>query len=95
MPASLFRKAPKFWERRGPTSLLLWPLAYLFGCILRIRKLFFDLDLSRSEPAPVPIIIVGNIRVGGTALGNRVLVAGGGGGSGDAAGGGGGFAHTG
>jgi tetraacyldisaccharide 4'-kinase len=63
---SLFRKAPKFWERRGPTSLLLWPLAYLFSCILRIRKLFFDLDLSHPKPAPVPIIIVGNIRVGGT-----------------------------
>jgi tetraacyldisaccharide 4'-kinase len=66
MSSSIFRKAPRFWERRGPTSLLLWPLAYLYGCILRIRKLIFDLDLTRPKPAPVPIIIVGNIRVGGT-----------------------------
>ena len=66
MPMSLFRKAPKFWERRGPTSLLLWPLSYLYGCILHFRKLIFDLDLSHPKPAPVPIIIVGNIRVGGT-----------------------------
>jgi tetraacyldisaccharide 4'-kinase len=66
MALSIFRRAPQFWERRGPTSLLLWPLAYLYGCILRVRKLFFDLDITRPKPAPVPIIIVGNIRVGGT-----------------------------
>ena len=66
MALSIFRRAPQFWERRGPTSLLLWPLAYLYGCILRVRKLFFDLDITRAKPAPVPIIIVGNIRVGGT-----------------------------
>ncbi len=66
MALSIFRRAPQFWERRGPTSLLLWPLAYLYGCILRIRKLFFDLGITRPKPAPVPIIIVGNIRVGGT-----------------------------
>jgi tetraacyldisaccharide 4'-kinase len=66
MSLSLFRKAPKFWERRGPTSLLLWPLSWLYGCLLRIRKLIADLDFSKSKPAPVPIIIVGNIRVGGT-----------------------------
>lgn len=66
MALSIFCKAPKFWERRGPTSLLLWPLSLLYGLILRIRKLIQDLDLSKAKPAPVPIIIVGNIRVGGT-----------------------------
>lgn len=66
MALSFFRKAPKFWERRGPTSLILWPLSWLYGCVLRLRKLISDLDLTRSQPAPVPIIIVGNIRVGGT-----------------------------
>ena len=66
MSLQLFRKAPKFWERRGPTSLLLWPLSWLYGLILRARKLIQDLDLIKTKPAPVPIIIVGNIRVGGT-----------------------------
>jgi len=66
MSFSLFRKAPKFWERRGPTSLLLWPLSWLYGVILRARKLIQDLEIIRTQPAPVPIIIVGNIRVGGT-----------------------------
>ena len=66
MAISIFRKAPKFWERRGPTSLLLWPLSWLYSCVLRIRKIIYDLDITNSKPAPVPIIIVGNIRIGGT-----------------------------
>jgi tetraacyldisaccharide 4'-kinase len=45
---------------------MLWPLSWLYGGILRIRKLIHDLDIGRAEPAPVPIIIVGNIRIGGT-----------------------------
>jgi len=69
MAHSFFRKAPRFWERRGPTALVLWPLAWLYGVVLRIGKLIFDLGdlgLSNRQPASVPIIIVGNIRVGGT-----------------------------
>ena len=66
MSFSFFRKAPKFWERRGPTSLLLWPLSWLYGLVLRVRKLIQDTGLVKPKPAPVPVIIVGNIRVGGT-----------------------------
>ena len=66
MASSFFRKAPKFWERRGPTALVLWPLSWIYGLVLRIRKLIQDLGLSHRQAAPVPIIIVGNIRVGGT-----------------------------
>jgi len=66
MALSIFRKAPKFWERRGPTSLVLWPISWLYGGVLRIRKLIQDLDIGKVKPARVPIIIVGNIRVGGT-----------------------------
>ncbi len=66
MSFSFFRKAPQFWERRGPTSLLLWPLSWLYGLVLRARKLIQDTGLVKPKPAPVPIIIVGNIRVGGT-----------------------------
>ena len=80
MTFSFFRKAPNFWERRGPTSLLLWPVSWLYGLILRIRKVIADTGLIKPKPAPVPIIIVGNIRVGGTgktpiviALAERLL----------------------
>ena len=66
MSLSFFRKAPKFWERRGPTSIILWPLSWIHGCVLRARKLIQDLGIGKQKAAPVPIIIVGNIRVGGT-----------------------------
>ena len=66
MSFSFFRKAPKFWEKRGPTSLILWPLSWLYGLIVRARKLILDTGLIKQKPAPVPVIIVGNIRVGGT-----------------------------
>ena len=61
-----FQTAPKFWERRGPTSLLLWPLSWLYGIALRLRKLVTDLNILQTNPVGVPVIIVGNIRVGGT-----------------------------
>jgi len=63
---SRFRRAPQFWEKRGPLSLLLWPLSYLYGLVLRIRNLVGDIAWGRQASFPVPIIIVGNIRVGGT-----------------------------
>lgn len=66
MSFSFFRKAPQFWERRGPTALLLWPLSWLYGLVIRARKIIADIGLGTSKPAPVPVIIVGNIRVGGT-----------------------------
>ena len=64
--ANHFRKAPTFWERRGPASLLLWPLSWVYGLVLRVRKLISDLRIIKEKPIAVPVIIVGNIRVGGT-----------------------------
>jgi len=61
-----FKKAPKFWERRGPTSLLLWPLSKIYGWTNQVLDLIHELGLSGDKAQTVPIIIVGNIRVGGT-----------------------------
>jgi tetraacyldisaccharide 4'-kinase len=61
-----FNKAPQFWERRGPTSLVLWPLSKVYGWVNQALDLLNELNLGRRKPQAVPIIIVGNIRVGGT-----------------------------
>lgn len=60
------KKAPQFWERRGPTSIVLWPLSWVYGLINRALDLINDLGIGSSKPQAVPVIIVGNIRVGGT-----------------------------
>ncbi len=64
--SSLLNKAPQFWERRGPTSILLWPLSWVYGQINYLLDLINDLDFRKQKSQKVPIIIVGNIRVGGT-----------------------------
>jgi tetraacyldisaccharide 4'-kinase len=81
--ASFLNKAPQFWERCGPTSLVLWPLSKIYGWLNQALDLINDLGLGLRKPQAVPIIIVGNIRVGGTgktpiviALAERLAVMG-------------------
>jgi len=60
------RSAPAFWERRGFISWLLWPLSKLFGLFVVSKNALRDLGIGVGKPFSVPIIIVGNLRVGGT-----------------------------
>jgi len=59
-------QAPVFWESTGPIALLLWPISLVFGWVIQIRKYLFDFGLLKANALPVPIIFVGNLRVGGT-----------------------------
>jgi tetraacyldisaccharide 4'-kinase len=52
--------APKAW------GWLLWPATKIFAAIVRIRKYFYKKNWLTSYKATVPVIIVGNITVGGT-----------------------------
>jgi tetraacyldisaccharide 4'-kinase len=54
------------WYRITPLHLLLWPLSLIFHLIVTIRRLLFRLGISSSIKLPVPVIIVGNVSVGGT-----------------------------
>ena len=54
-------------------AVLLWPLSLLFGLAARVRRLLYLHGLRRSEAVPVPLIVVGNITVGGA--GKTPLVA--------------------
>ena len=55
-------------DRYGPAwrSLPLWPLALLYRAILALRSLGYRSGLLRVEHAGVPVIVVGNLTVGGT-----------------------------
>jgi len=52
----------------GPTwrSLPLWPLALLYRLILALRALAYRVGLLRVEHVDVPVVVVGNLTVGGT-----------------------------
>ena len=48
------------------TSVLLWPLSLLFGAAVRGRRRLYRIGFFKSAAVDAPVIIVGNISVGGT-----------------------------
>ena len=66
-------QAPTFWEKRGLKALLLWPVSLVFGWLTNLRKALYAFGILRSNTIRVPLVIVGNIRVGGTGKTPTVL----------------------
>jgi tetraacyldisaccharide 4'-kinase len=58
--------ADRFWYRIRPAHLLLFPLSLLFGLVAAGRRALYALGWRKCEHLPVPVIVVGNITVGGT-----------------------------
>lgn len=54
------------WVSITPWHVLLWPLSVVFGTLAALRRAFFHLGYLRSFSLPVPVIVVGNISVGGS-----------------------------
>jgi tetraacyldisaccharide 4'-kinase len=54
------------WERRGPLAWLLLPVALIFAALSAVRRMLYKTGLRRSVRLPVPVIVVGNVLVGGT-----------------------------
>ncbi len=63
----------KHWYRRGAVAWLLWPAGAAFLFLAAIRRLLYRLRLLKSEHAGIPVIVVGNITVGGTGKTPLVL----------------------
>ena len=56
----------KHWYRRGAIAWLLWPASLLFGLLVLVRRILFLVRILKSEHPGIPVIVVGNITVGGT-----------------------------
>jgi tetraacyldisaccharide 4'-kinase len=56
----------RIWRRRGPAAWLLLPVSLLFGLLVRLRRWLYLAGMLRADRLPVPVLVVGNIFVGGT-----------------------------
>jgi tetraacyldisaccharide 4'-kinase len=54
------------WLRRGPLACALWPLSLVFGALSGLRAAMFRAGWLKSSRLPVPVVVVGNIYIGGT-----------------------------
>jgi tetraacyldisaccharide 4'-kinase len=61
------------WLTRGPMAMALAPVAWLYGAIVAVRKRLFSCRLRPSWQLPVPVVIVGNLIVGGAGKTPTVL----------------------
>lgn len=63
----------RHWYRISWLSLLLTPAAVVFGAVVRARRAAYRLRVCASKRLPVPVIVVGNLVVGGTGKTPLVL----------------------
>ncbi|WP_392560397.1 tetraacyldisaccharide 4'-kinase [Orbus mooreae] len=55
----------KMWSGQNKLYWLFVPLSFLYGLLVFCRKKFYQWGIFKSWQAPVPVVIVGNLSVGG------------------------------
>ena len=60
------REPPGFWYSSDPLGALLAPIGWLFALITVLRRAAYRLGLRRSRAVGCPVVVVGNLSVGGT-----------------------------
>ena len=54
------------WYKDPFIGVLLMPLGFLFSDVVKFRKFLYRLGVLKKHSLPVPVIVIGNITVGGT-----------------------------
>lgn len=65
--------AARHWYRLSPLSVLLYPLSLVFRMAVALRRLAFRLGVLPTTRVAIPVIVVGNLTVGGTGKTPLVL----------------------
>jgi tetraacyldisaccharide 4'-kinase len=66
MASSLESTLTRAWLRRGPLACALWPVSVPFRLLAALRRALFRSNLLKSQRLAVPVVVVGNIFIGGT-----------------------------
>jgi tetraacyldisaccharide 4'-kinase len=66
MKKTLSRWLLDVWYKDPFLSVCLMPLGFLFSDAAKFRKFLYRLGILKTHTLPVPVIVVGNITVGGT-----------------------------
>lgn len=66
MNKTLADRLQQLWYHDAITGTWLSPLSFLFSDVVRLRAFLYRIGALKSQHLPVPVIIVGNITVGGT-----------------------------
>ncbi|HQQ71320.1 MAG TPA: tetraacyldisaccharide 4'-kinase, partial [Alicycliphilus sp.] len=64
-PSHASTRLRQTWQRRGALAWLLWPLTLPLRALTAVRRRLYQAGLLRSVRLPVPVIVVGNVIVGG------------------------------
>ncbi len=54
------------WYRITPLHLVLFPVSLIFRTLVSVRRALYRVGILSSQKLPLPVIVVGNISVGGT-----------------------------
>ncbi len=57
---------PAAWDKQAAWLALFKPLSGLYGIAIRLRRYLYQQDILKSYRAPVPVMVIGNITVGGS-----------------------------
>lgn len=66
MKKTLTRKLNDLWYKDLVIGGWLMPLGFLYSDFVRFRKFLYRIKVLKTRRLPIPVIIVGNITVGGT-----------------------------
>jgi tetraacyldisaccharide 4'-kinase len=56
----------KIWQKKNFLAYLLWPLSFIYRIFIFVRRKFYQFHFLKINYLSIPIIVVGNITIGGT-----------------------------